>query len=110
LGRVVRRGNGLLFMCGQDEDSPHCDCGGYGDYLCDYPVGNDNTCSKPLCERHRHSVAPEIDYCDLHYAEWEEYRNTGAPLRHFKHVIPFRRERDPRFFIFCLVYKAKAVE
>lgn len=90
-GRVVRRGGHLLFMCGRLGE--HCLCGWAGDYLCDYPVGNEKTCDRPMCDRCRHSVAPEIDYCGAHYTEWEAYRDSGAVLEHFEHVIPFRAEK-----------------
>lgn len=82
-------------MCGAQSEEPHCSCGDFGDYLCDYPVGNDKTCDAPMCDQHRRSVAPEIDYCAAHYAEWEAYRNTGAVLKHLETVIPFRAEKHP---------------
>lgn len=93
-GRLYQRRGGLLFMCGRENNERHCLCGDFGDYLCDYPVGEGKTCDVPMCERDRHSVAPEIDYCNTHYPEWEAFKKTGAPLKHFERVIPFRSERS----------------
>jgi hypothetical protein len=95
-GRVVRRGGSPLFMCGMDAEMPHCfSCAWVADYFCDYPVGDDKTCDRPMCQDHRHSVSPEIDYCGTHYPEWCKYRDSGAVLKHFERVIPFRTEKSP---------------
>ena len=94
-GRVYQRDAHTIFFCARNSDESPCfACADAGDYLCDYPVGKDKTCNRALCEQHRHSVAPELDYCDLHYSEWCEFKATGAPLKHFEHVIPCRSERD----------------
>jgi hypothetical protein len=32
---------------------PHCSlCAGVGDHLCDFPVGDDKTCDRRMCESH----------------------------------------------------------
>ena len=96
-GRLYKRDGGLLFMCGANSDDIHCsNCADVGDYLCDYPIGDGKTCDRGMCDAHRHNVAPEVDYCALHYPEWEKFRDSGAVLDHFRSVIPFRGEKIPR--------------
>lgn len=79
-------------MCGSGLKEPHCaDCMGFGDYLCDYPVGAGKTCDRPLCDEHAHLVAPpDVHYCDGHYAEWKRWREGHGEDRVLENVIPFR--------------------
>lgn len=76
-------------ICG--ELGPHCaDCGAAGDNLCDYPVGNGNTCDRSICEYHSNEVAPNMHYCDQHYAKWREFRDSGGVKAELENVVPFR--------------------
>jgi len=81
-----------FFICGKL--GPHCaDCFGVGDFLCDYPVGNDKTCDRAMCQKHAHEIAPEIHYCDAHYKEWVEFRDSGGVSEILKNIIAFKREK-----------------
>lgn len=92
-GRIVRRGGHPMFMCGPGDDE-HCfSCGWFGDYLCDYPVGEGKTCDRMMCDDHKNGVAPEVDYCDVHYAEWRKFVDAGGVRKEFENIIPFAAER-----------------
>lgn len=79
-----------FFMCGKL--GPHCsDCMAVGDLLCDYPVGNGKTCDRVMCSTHAREIAPEIHYCDGHYAEWIKFRDSGGVAEHLKNVVAFKR-------------------
>lgn len=76
-------------MCGKL--GPHCaDCGDVGVNLCDFPVGAGETCDRAICEYHSHGVAPEIDYCDAHHAEWKAFRDAGGVKKELENVIAFK--------------------
>lgn len=88
-GRVVGNIRGDL--------GPHCpDCMGVADYLCDYPVGDDLTCDRPMCERCLKCVAPNIHYCASHAKQWENFRRNGGVAQQLKNVVPF--PATPFFF------------
>ncbi|HEX8554289.1 MAG TPA: hypothetical protein VF695_06245 [Sphingomonas sp.] len=66
------RGSGTMFITG--DLGPHCtECAAVGDNLCDYPVGDDKTCDRPLCDDHAKGVAGDTHYCRDHYIMWREY-------------------------------------
>ncbi len=76
-------------LCG-DLD-PHCaECGDVGTQLCDYPVGDGKTCDRPVCEYHAAVVAPNVDYCPAHHAEWKAFRDDGGVKRELENVVPFK--------------------
>jgi hypothetical protein len=53
---------------------PHCtECSAPGDNLCDYPVGDEKTCDRPMCDDHGRSVAADTHYCRDHFIMWREY-------------------------------------
>jgi hypothetical protein len=81
-------GNG--FICG--ELGPHCKhCMCVGDYLCDYPVGQDKTCDASICGTHATEIAPELHYCPAHLEAWESFRASGGVRRELANVVPFGR-------------------
>ena len=68
---------GRFFICG--DLGPHCSyCGDVGELLCDYPVGNEKTCDRPVCENHATEVADNIHYCHSHYQQWMEFIKSGG--------------------------------
>lgn len=70
---------------------PHCaDCGDVGENLCDFPVGNGKTCDRAICDFHAHEVAPNVHYCEAHYAEWRAFRAGGGVQRELQNVLPFK--------------------
>ncbi len=61
-----------IFMKG--DLGPHCtECAAPGNNLCDYPVGNDKTCDRPLCDEHARLAASDTHYCRDHWIMWNEY-------------------------------------
>ena len=55
-------------------DLPICpDCGYASENLCDYPVGDDKTCDRPMCFDHSHKVGPNMHYCETHFQMWQAY-------------------------------------
>jgi hypothetical protein len=85
---------GNLFMCG--DLGPHCaDCAGFGDYLCDYPVGNGKTCDRAMCDNHATEIAPEVHYCAGHMKLWEEFEVSGGVKRELENVVPFKAKERP---------------
>lgn len=79
-----------LFMTG--ELGNHCaDCADVGDYLCDYPVGNDKTCDRSMCENHSTIIAPSIHYCEAHYKEYDKFREAGGVKAELENVMPFKK-------------------
>lgn len=87
-----RRGNrGFTHVRGRLGKPATC-CGWVCGFLCDYPVGNDKTCDKRLCEDHAHEVAPEIHYCPEHYKQWLEFEKSGGVKNHLENVTPYKQE------------------
>ena len=81
--------NQIGHICG--DLGPHCaDCGDGGYNLCDYPVGDGKTCDRSICEFHSHEIAPNMHYCDQHYAEWTKFKESGGVKSELENVVPFR--------------------
>ncbi len=65
-------GNGAVaIVCsrGRKPGPPCRTCGSDSPYLCDFPLKGraaGRTCSAPMCEKHRHSLGPNVDYCPTH--------------------------------------------
>lgn len=85
-----KNGKAVGHLCG--ELGPHCACcGGVSGYLCDYPVGEDKTCDRPLCNVHAAEVAPELHYCPGHLQEWQAFMESGGVKKQLVSVVPFAR-------------------
>jgi hypothetical protein len=82
---------GTAFLCG--DLGPHCaadKCGAPGnEFLCDYPVGEGQTCDLPLCASHAYEVAPNVHYCPGHLTLWSEFRKAGGVEKELANVVPF---------------------
>jgi hypothetical protein len=69
---------------------PHCaDCADVGWNLCDYPVGDDKTCDRAICDLHGHEIGPNMHYCATHHAEWTAFRDAGGVREALENVVPF---------------------
>ena len=84
------KGERIGFMCG-DFGSACVECGAVADNLCDYPVGDNKTCDRLLCERCAKNVSVNIDYCPGHFEEWKQFEQSGEVKKVLKNVIPFSR-------------------
>jgi hypothetical protein len=83
---------GKMFICGKL--GPHCaDCAGFGDYLCDYPVGDGKTCDRPMCDDHATEIAPEVHYCAGHLKMWREFCEAGGVKRELENVVAFKEHK-----------------
>ena len=81
-----------VFICGDLGD--HCaDCLGFGDFLCDYPVGDGKTCDRLMCDDHANQIGEEIHYCETHYKMWTEFKESGGVDASLKNVIAFKGEK-----------------
>ena len=63
--RYMMNGQPFFLDGGAKFSAPCAVCSGMSQYLCDWPMGG-RTCSKPLCEEHRHVVGKR-DYCPEHF-------------------------------------------
>lgn len=76
--------NGVVrTMCGPD---PEIICQVRGCYenhvvLCDYPVGDGETCDKRVCRTHRTHASENSDYCPDHRTQQREQKITSARNR-----------------------------
>lgn len=57
------------------------------DNLCDYPVGEDKTCDRPLCDEHSFTIGTDIHYCKDHAAQWQKWNKevTDKTIRIDEH-------------------------
>lgn len=81
-----------MFICG--DLGPHCaDCAGFGEFLCDYPVGDGKTCDRSICSEHAIEIAPELHYCNAHHQMWQDFKTRGGVDDVLKNVIAFKGEK-----------------
>lgn len=64
--------DGMVFLKGELGE-PCSDCNWIHEYLCDFPVGNDKTCDRLMCEEHAMRISDDIHYCHTHYLMWVNY-------------------------------------
>lgn len=78
------------FICG--ELGPHCSsCGAPADNLCDYPVGNDKTCDRELCDSCSTLIGIDIHYCIGHLKLWNDFRANNKDVKYLdENVRPFK--------------------
>ncbi|MGL5432488.1 MAG: hypothetical protein ACRDBJ_06380 [Plesiomonas shigelloides] len=69
---------------------PCADCEALAETLCDYPVGDGKTCDRHLCGVHGTEVAPDVHYCEGHFAEWQAFVAAGGVTKALRDVVPFR--------------------
>lgn len=82
---------GTIFLCG--DLGPHCNserCNWVADNLCDYPVGDNKTCDRVLCDDHAYLIAPDMHYCGAHYNEWKTFVDKGLVKKELENVVPFK--------------------
>jgi hypothetical protein len=76
---------------------PHCsECAAPSDSLCDYPVGNDKTCDRKLCDDHSHGVASDTHYCRDHFIMWREYLASNRGYDVLDNVTPLGVVQKPQ--------------
>ena len=77
-----------------DFGPPCAECGDVPEFLCDYPVGKEKTCDRPLCEFHANEVAPDIHYCPSHFQMWRKFERSGGVEKQLKNVVPYKRTEE----------------
>ena len=85
---------GQTFLCG-DLGSP-CQCGWVADSLCDYPVGDDKTCDRLMCENCAEEISPNIHYCYEHNKQWEFFVEQGGVNKVLENVTPFKCKENAK--------------
>jgi hypothetical protein len=91
---IIDLPGGRAFLCG--ELGPHCAapcCADVSGFLCDFPVGDDKTCDRPLCRSHAFEAAPGVHYCPGHELQWHEFVASGGVNERLANVIPFREPK-----------------
>jgi len=72
-------GGGVMFICGHGHGIEGCSiCCACATTFCDWPTGGHGTCSKPLCDDHRHPIHSDLDLCPVHYGV---YQGGRVPLK-----------------------------
>ena len=77
----VRFGDTIAIVCHRKPwpETAQCSCAAFAEYLCDYPVGENRTCDRPMCADHAHQVGHDIHYCPGHFREYEAWlKRSGA--------------------------------
>ncbi len=70
-----------FFLCG--DLGPHCShCMDVCTFLCDYPVGDDKTCDKPLCTNHATEIGHDLHYCVAHHEAFKTFAASGGAIAH----------------------------
>ncbi len=87
---LKRGGKSIGFMCG-DFGEPCLDCGAVADNSCDYPVGDNKTCNRLLCDDCAEPIGADTHYCRDHYAEWMRFKKSGGVERELRNVVPFKQ-------------------
>jgi len=84
---VRERGPAIMHING--DLGPHCtECAAPSENLCDYPVGDDKTCDRPLCDEHSKGVAADTHYCRDHWIMWNEYLASERGYEVLQNVTP----------------------
>ncbi len=84
---------GFGFLCG-DLGSPSTvlckECGYLADILCDYPVGDNLTCDRILCEDHSFEIGHNLHYCEAHEKLWQQFVKSGGVEYNLRNILPFK--------------------
>lgn len=83
-----RDDTGMMFLCG--DLGEHCvDCADVATILCDYPVGEEKTCDRHICDEHATRIGLDIHYCPDHYSEWKKFKDGGGVEKTLGNIVPF---------------------
>lgn len=85
---IVKIAGSLVSIHGEGlEHDPCADCPIEADWLCDYPVGNDKTCDRKLCDDHAFLISNEIHYCSHHFKEFERFLESHQQKEILEKII-----------------------
>lgn len=70
--RVMLNGTPTI-VCGTNRIRGCCVCCAPAGRLCDWKIGKDTTCDKPICDEHAHQPAVGKDLCQDHAAAWQSH-------------------------------------
>ena len=79
----IHGSDGSAIICSRGRRRQLCSvglCGKDSVALCDYPLGGrarGKTCDSPMCERHRHRISTEIDWCEGHWHHEQRLREQS---------------------------------
>jgi len=87
----IKGGSG--FICG--DLGPHCSsCGTVSDSLCDYPVGNNKTCDRAMCEDCSNLIGLDIHYCNDHLKMWNEFKENGGDIKYLAGNVEIFKDKE----------------
>lgn len=66
-------GGGVAIVKHAAPRAKRCSCGDRAPFLCDWKMGQDKTCDKPMCAAHALEVAPDKHLCRDHQAAWRQH-------------------------------------
>jgi len=69
---------GVMCSRGRRQVKPCYICGKPHTSLCDYPVGDGNTCDRPMCDKCRTMIGPDLDVCRAHSDPVDVYKTQDA--------------------------------
>jgi hypothetical protein len=73
----VKLGNVTALVCSAKRIERCIGCGAPADRLCDWKMGRDRTCDRPVCAKCSHQPAPDKDLCPAHASAWAAHpKNT----------------------------------
>ena len=66
--RLVGSDGSVIMICsrGRKPVTPCYYCGKPMTSLCDYPVGEGKTCDRPMCNKCKTKIGPDLDVCQEH--------------------------------------------
>jgi hypothetical protein len=79
----IKFGDGDIgLICGGRHSRPlFCACGRSATALCDWKMGADKTCDRPICEAHAKQVARGKHLCPEHQLLYDEWLRRHPPAQ-----------------------------
>lgn len=82
-------GDTVITMCGPGvKHEPCVTCGMGSEALCDFPLTENRTCDAWMCDEHSNVVSLDVHYCGRHFAEWQDFRESGGVQTVLEKVVP----------------------
>jgi hypothetical protein len=82
-------------VCGMRRSRQRCkDCSNTATKLCDYPLSDGKTCSRPMCDHHAATVGEGLDYCLPHSLIGKTLRvKSGKHAGHTMKILDYGKEK-----------------
>lgn len=66
-------GGGVAIIKCAKTRAKRCACGAASSLLCDWKMGGERTCDRPMCPACAHEVGPDKHLCGAHHAAWKQH-------------------------------------